>query len=119
MISAYDYYTNVVKPTVEEFLDKRADVRRAFLACMATLHTVDYVMQNREPDPKAADKLVDEFKRDSLQQSSAFEVVAAFALASKHCRLTRGERPTFILETYVVKPGAVLERKSMGSFSME
>ena len=52
MISARDYYDRVVIPTVGEFSSNNKDIRHALLACMATLHLVDYVMQNRELDPK-------------------------------------------------------------------
>jgi hypothetical protein len=49
MVTADRYFTVVVKPTVDAFLNANSDLRLAFLACMVTLHTVDYVMQKPRP----------------------------------------------------------------------
>ena len=97
MISARDYYDRVVIPTVGEFSSNNKDIRHALLACMATLHLVDYVMQNRELDPKKADGMVSEFYAAAAAADGnfAFCVVRGFALASKHCRLARGSLEGF------------------------
>jgi hypothetical protein len=89
VISAYDYYTKVAKPTVDEFRKRNKDLRLALLACMATLHVIDYVMQNRKSDPLADDNLVRNFKQDKGRTHLSFRAVEAFALASKHCRLAK------------------------------
>jgi hypothetical protein len=109
MISAYDYYTNVVTPTLSEFFEHRADIRRALLASMTTLHIIDYVIQNRERDALAADELVKQFNKMCRKESRSFEVVEAFALASKHCRLARGNWVDFHSGAYVVRTGAFLD----------
>jgi hypothetical protein len=83
MISAYDYYRKIAKPTVDAFLFNNGDIRLAFLACMATLHVIDYVTQNKAPSPEEGERWVREFCAG--EKSFAFQVVKAFATASKHC----------------------------------
>jgi hypothetical protein len=103
MISATDYYTNIAKPTVDDFLARNDNVRLAFLACMATLHVIDYVAQNREPDDAQADQLVQRLKehcRHSL--GLPYRVIEGFALASKHCRLSRGDLRGFHSGSYML-----------------
>ncbi len=89
MISARSYFERIVKPTIDQFRNDNGDLRLALLASMAVLHTVDYVMQNREPDPEKANEAVILYTRSS-DREFAFEVVRDFALASKHCRLRDG-----------------------------
>ena len=86
MITADRYYMLVVKPTVEEFKKDHRNLRLALLAAMVTLHTVEYVMQNRAGDPCEGDDLVRKFSADNANHFH-FSVVRGFALASKHCRL--------------------------------
>jgi hypothetical protein len=39
-----DYYLDtIVEPTVAEYEHDRSSVRKAFLACVATFHTIDYL----------------------------------------------------------------------------
>lgn len=38
-----DYFDTVVKPTVEESLNKQNDLRLARLACIVLWHTLDYI----------------------------------------------------------------------------
>ena len=92
MISARQYYVQIAKPTVDDFLRNNKDLRLAMLACAVTLHVVDYVGQNRANNVKDGDKTVKALKNKARQQF-AFEVVEGFALASKHCNLS--SRPGF------------------------
>jgi hypothetical protein len=89
MISPKEYYDVVVKPTVDEFQLKNDDIRLALLASMVTLHVVDYVMQHRASSPKEGDKWVHDFNADAATKPFAFQVVREFALASKHCQLSK------------------------------
>jgi hypothetical protein len=73
-------------PTVDEFKKDNRNLRLALLAAMVTLHTVEYVMQNRADDPVQGDDLVRKFSADNADHFH-FSVVRGFALASKHCRL--------------------------------
>jgi hypothetical protein len=95
MITADRYYTLVVKPTVEQFKKDNSDLRLALLASMVSLHTVDYVMQNRAgSDPTRGDELVKKFYADNADHFH-FSVVRGFALASKHCQLSNKSLPGF------------------------
>jgi hypothetical protein len=87
MITAYEYYNHVAKPAVDEFQKENGSLKLALSASMALLHVVDYVMQNRESDPKEADEAVRRYVERTSQNRFAFRVVKEFALASKHCRL--------------------------------
>jgi len=89
MISARDYYDIVVTPTVGEFSSNNKDIRLALLACMATLHLVDYVMHNRDADTTTAEGAVFAFCKEASERNFPFCVVRGFALASKHCRLSQ------------------------------
>lgn len=88
MIAPFEYWNNIARPTVQDFFNDRNNVRLAMLACMAVLHTVDYLIQNSEPDAKTANKQIKVFTDEAAQRSPAFRVVRDFALAAKHCRLT-------------------------------
>jgi hypothetical protein len=92
LISAYRYYTEIVKPTVDEFFKSNKDLRLAMLACTVTLHVIDYVAQNKASDANVGDSEVRALKAKA-KAHFAFEVVEGFALASKHCSLSR--RPGF------------------------
>ena len=89
MISAHDYYNRVVIPTAREFSSNNKDIRLALLACMATLHVVDYVMHNRDTNARTADRKVSAFCEDASGRNFPFCVIRGFALASKHCRLSQ------------------------------
>jgi hypothetical protein len=109
MISASDYYTKIAKPTVDDFLAHNDNVRLAFLACVATLHVIDYVAQNREPDDVLANQLVDRLKahcREHLELR--YCVVEGFALASKHCRLSRDDLKGFHSGRYMLAYPAIV-----------
>jgi hypothetical protein len=88
MITAHDYYENVAKATVTEFQKNNSDLRLALLASMAVLHVVDYVMQNREAEPKKAVRAMRQYIDTTSENNFSFLVVRDFALASKHCRLS-------------------------------
>jgi hypothetical protein len=81
MITAETYYRVIAKPTVEEFFQKNDDLRLGMLGCMATLHVIDYVYQNRVRDPKAAEREAARFKETARGEHFFFEVIEGFALA--------------------------------------
>lgn len=88
-VSAKDYFQEIARPSGEEFYHARADIRKAMIACMTLYHTVDYIAQNRNLDPKGGDEEARQIREDLRAKSLAFRAVEAFALASKHCRLGR------------------------------
>lgn len=116
MYRAREYYDAMVRPTVAEFFDNHHDPRRGMLACMALLHTVDHVFQNRMTDPKKAEKAITAFNDTQSNLgvggipgtgSFGYAAVQAFANASKHARLTRAKlNPGFGSKDFeVVAPG--------------
>ena len=92
MISAYRYYAEIVKPTVDEFFSNNKDLHLAMLASTVTLHMIDYVAQNRGSNPTDGDNQVRALKVKAKEKFD-FQVVEGFALASKHCNLS--SRPGF------------------------
>lgn len=108
MISAFDYWDRIAKPTVEEFLANRKDVRRGMLAAMVVLHAVDYVFQNRgrETNAKINDKAVKDFKLRAAKTSFEFRVAQDFALAAKHCQLSQETKVGFHSGQYMVADSA-------------
>ncbi len=86
MISAREYYNQIVRPTVDEFFGNNKDLRLAMLACTVTLHLLDYIGQNGAENAKQGDKKVNGLKK-AAQDQFAFKVVEGFALASKHCNV--------------------------------
>jgi hypothetical protein len=89
MITAREYYQKIVVPTVDEFLAKNENLRLAMLACMASLHVVDYVFHNRCDNPKEADELVHACCEELATRNYAFFVVRTIGLAAKHCKLKK------------------------------
>lgn len=89
MITARDYYQKIAVPTVEDFLAKNDDLRLAMLACMASLHVIDYVFQNRCDEPKDADNLARDCCEEFAKRHYPFFVVRTAGLAAKHCKLKK------------------------------
>ena len=119
MLSAADYYSRIVRPTVDEFCGRNGDVRLAMLACMATLHVVDHVVQNRmtvatKMEAEVADAEMMRITNDLADRHLPFAVVRAYGTASKHGRidLQRKFQPGFDSGRDVAQPKA-----SFGSFS--
>lgn len=114
MFHPAEYYAKIVKPTAQDFLANRDDIRWAMFACMTTLHVVDYVFQHRHSDAKDADNAARAYKRQAIKRCFAFEVVCGFALASKHCRLSQDSLKDFDSKRYMVAtPAFVGERASV------
>lgn len=120
MYRAREYYDCIVRPTVQEFFAQHDDPRRGMLACMALLHAVDHVYQNRIADPKKAEKAISAFndrqsgigiEGTASTGALGYAAVHAFANASKHARLTRAKlNPGFGSKDFeVVAPAFVDE----------
>lgn len=66
MFSAKEYWDRVVIPSAEDFYAENRSVRLAFHACSSTLHTIDYVLQNRESDADSANRLIGEITKEAV-----------------------------------------------------
>lgn len=91
MISATDYHRIVVRPSLDEFYANNGDLRLAMHAATSLTHAIDYVFQNQGPDPKTASANADVYRRDFVGRCFSFQVVEAFAMAAKHCTLSRAD----------------------------
>jgi hypothetical protein len=62
-MTAEEYMREIVEPTIADFVQNRASKRHAFLACVVTYHTIDYLCGKRR---KAV------LRREFREQSAAF-----------------------------------------------
>jgi hypothetical protein len=69
------YLDEIAEPTIADFEQDPTSVRRAFLACVAVFHSIDYLAYPRKPQP-----LRQLFRR----QSTDFALVDRVAHAFKH-----------------------------------
>lgn len=113
MISPFDYWTKIAKPTADEFIANRDNVRLAMLACMAVLHAVDYALQNSASDAKTANRQISQYMKDAADRSFSFRVIRDFALASKHCHLT-SHHPGLQSDQLMVATPAIFGKMVLG-----
>ena len=73
-MSPQEYLELIVEPTVAEFEQDQSSVRRAFLACVAVFHTIDYIR------PKKYQNLRKLFR----EECAAFATIDRVASAFKH-----------------------------------
>ena len=84
-MSPSEYASHIVLPTVREFLSVLDDTRRAYLACIATFHLVDYVA--RAENVKAS-QIAKNMQKES---GDDFDIVEGICNGSKHCGRDWGE----------------------------
>ena len=94
-MTPHEYATAIVVPTVREFLMERGDLRRAFLACVATYHLVDYLAHahaasnsSKAASEKAKNEAAHEI-RSAVRAVCAlsFDVVQGICNGTKHADL--------------------------------
>ena len=78
-MDAIEYLNTIVEPTIEELAREPADKRRAFLACVVTYHTVDYLASQEK---KSKGNLANCFAKENPD----FALVDRVAHAFKHVR---------------------------------
>ena len=80
MRDAQTYLEGIVVPTIEDFEKEPASVRRAFLACVALFHTIDYLAAEGRSSNR-------QNLRSQLRKESAdFLIVDRVAHAFKHMK---------------------------------
>jgi hypothetical protein len=102
------FLTEIVDPTVKEFADNPGSVRKAFLACVVTLHSVDYLAYDRKLN-KAKKGILRANQEQFCKQSPDFKLVDEVAHAFKHAVSTRRQDRS-------LKPEEVIRR---GGFSRD
>jgi hypothetical protein len=80
-----EYVSEIVLPTVDEYLAAMGDLRRAILACVVTYHVRDYLAAGSSCSKGEVDRRI-----RSLCAFS-FDVVEGVCNGSKHVRNTQGD----------------------------
>jgi hypothetical protein len=91
------YLKDFVEPTIAEFEANPASVRHAFIACVITFHSADYLAY-----PQTSRILRQEWN----QQSRAFAIVDDIAHAFKHVKTGNPANPDLRAAEVVAMPGA-------------
>lgn len=106
-----DYFENIVKPTVDEYLSEegRFNIRRAKLAALVLEHMVDYyyveffdeetTSKNKEKESKK------EIRRKIEEQCPSYSIARAVADATKHRKLTRTDKNIKDVKQVTCPPG--------------
>ncbi len=82
------FLTEIVDPTVREFAAHPGSARQAFLACVVTLHLVDYLAYDRKLS-KAPKGTLRAIQEPFCKQSPDFKLIDEVAHAFKHVVSTR------------------------------
>jgi hypothetical protein len=91
------YMTEIVEPTISDFEANPTSVRHAFLACVVTYHSIDYLTRPKRPASR----------RESFRQESPeFATVDRIAHAFKHVEAGHPQSAHF----QPLKAGDVIER---------
>jgi len=86
--SVADYISDIVEPTIQEYLDEVLDRRRCFLACLAAYHVIDRIAEAKLWDCKSAAQAALALKK----KCPAFGIVEDVALALKHTKAGGSDR---------------------------
>jgi hypothetical protein len=92
------YLDDIVEPTIKDFEQNPTSVRHAFLACVATLHAVDYLAYPR----KSA-----EVRKQFGRESSDFRLVDDVTQAFKHVVAGNRQKPRLIANDVISRPPAL------------
>ena len=76
-VDALEYLTKIVEPTISELEKDPADLRKAFLACMATKHTVDHIAHEYNRD-------ISDISKQVLSAAPHFRWISDVANLAKH-----------------------------------
>lgn len=105
MTDARTYFDDIVIPTIKDFENERASVRRAFLACVALFHTVDYLAAQ----PRSLNK--GNLRREFRNESAEFAIVDRVAHAFKHleagCEAAPDNKPLHVRAVFSRPPSFV------------
>jgi len=91
------YLDEFVEPTIADLEKNPASVRLAFLACVATFHSVDYLAHPRSPRG---------MRQQWKRASRAFKIVDDVAHAFKHVKSGNRARPNLRAKEVVSRQGA-------------
>ena len=92
------YLDKIVEPTIKDFEQNPTSVRHAFLACVATFHSIDYLAYPRKRPAMLRQKFG--------QRSPDFKIVDEVAHAFKHVVAGNRSRPKLKVAEIISRPGA-------------
>jgi hypothetical protein len=107
---AADFFTSIVKPTVDDFLHAGEDVRRGYLAAIVLYHVFDYWTLRKSEDDK---KLI---RDDLMKRHPDFAIIRDVCDASKHATLTRSSKQLSSSEQIARPPGLFEAPFGIGRF---
>jgi hypothetical protein len=87
---ANEFFTSIVRPTVDEFLS-RDDIRHGMLAAIVLSHMADY-WQCDETGSASSLQEVKRFRDRLTAECNSFSVIHDVADATKHCLLAKSDR---------------------------
>jgi len=99
------YLDGFVEPTIEEFARNPASIRHAFLACVVTFHSVDYLAYDKAGRKTRKGK-VGNLRSIFGNLSSDFKLVDDVAHAFKHVVSGNARNPNLRSEEVVSQAGA-------------
>jgi hypothetical protein len=89
------YLKDFIEPAIADFESNPASVRLAFMACVATFHSVDYLAHPRKPAV---------LRQQWNKQSKAFAIVDDVAHAFKHVKTGNPASPDLRAKEVVSMP---------------
>lgn len=107
-MDALEYLDTIVAPTISEFERETTCRRRAFLACLVTFHTIDYLAA-----PKRSAGMRGRFR----EQSQEFLLIDRVAHALKHVKadaLKSPDMPALFVSEIASRPPARLGQMRLG-----
>lgn len=93
------YLEELVEPTIKDFENNPISVRHAFLACVATFHTVDYLA--REAGKSSA-----HLRQVFNSESDDFALIDDVAHAFKHVSAGKRDGPRLVVSDVISRPPA-------------
>jgi hypothetical protein len=101
MSGAKQHLDDIVEPTINDFENNPTSVRHAFLACVATFHTVDYLA--REAGKSSA-----HLRQIYRSESQDFALIDDVAHAFKHVSVGKHDEPKLVVSEVISRPPAIL-----------
>ncbi len=102
-MDAKQYMDEIVDPTIADFVANPTSRRHAFLACVVTFHTVDYLIRPKSPASR---------RKSFADLSPEYRVVDRVTHAFKHVESRdNGDRkvPVFRSDDVINRPSGILD----------
>ena len=116
-----DYFENIVKPTVDEYLSGtgRFSIRRAKLAAIVLEHMIDYYdMEYSDSHATSSDRdRKNKIRRKIEEQCPSYSIVRSVADATKHKSLSRTDKNIKDVKQITCPPGLFQAPFSQGYFA--